>query len=129
LSELDSSIYSVDGIVNGVEYLNISDVLLLPSYREGFGSIVINAAAMGIPTIAYDCYGLTDSVSYKNGYLVKEGDIKNFTEKMFKISQDLKENKKNVTYNCQKWASKFSSDLYDKEFTNFHKNIAKRIIN
>jgi glycosyltransferase involved in cell wall biosynthesis len=42
--------------------LAISDVLCLPSYREGFGTVVIEAAAMGIPCVGTNVYGLKDSI-------------------------------------------------------------------
>lgn len=38
------------------------DVLCIPSYREGFGSSVIEAAACGVPALASRIYGLTDAV-------------------------------------------------------------------
>jgi glycosyltransferase involved in cell wall biosynthesis len=44
------------------EYLAASDVLVLPSHREGFGTSVIEAAAMQIPAVVSDIYGLRDSV-------------------------------------------------------------------
>jgi len=44
------------------EYMAASDVLCLPSYREGFGNVIIEAAAVGIPTIGSKIYGITDAV-------------------------------------------------------------------
>lgn len=43
-------------------YLSIANVLCLPSYREGFGTVIIEAAAMGIPSVGTKIYGLTDAV-------------------------------------------------------------------
>jgi glycosyltransferase involved in cell wall biosynthesis len=43
-------------------YMALADFLCLPSYREGFGTVVIEAAAMGIPTVGTRIYGLTDAV-------------------------------------------------------------------
>lgn len=52
-------------------FMAIADLLLLPSYREGFGTVVIEAAAMGVPTIGSDIYGLSDAiVNGKTGMLV-----------------------------------------------------------
>lgn len=44
------------------KYLAIADIFCLPSYREGFGTVVIEAAAMGIPTVGTNIYGITDAV-------------------------------------------------------------------
>ena len=43
-------------------YMAVADFLCLPSYREGFGTVVIEAAAMGLPTVGTRIYGLTDAV-------------------------------------------------------------------
>lgn len=43
-------------------YMRAADVLCLPSYREGFGSVIIEAAAVGLPAIASRIYGVTDAV-------------------------------------------------------------------
>ena len=42
--------------------LNIADVLVLPSYREGSSVVVLQAAAMKIPSIASDIYGVKNMV-------------------------------------------------------------------
>ena len=56
-------------------YMAIADVLCLPSYREGFGTVVIEAAAMGVPTVGTNIYGLSDAVEQgKTGLLVAPQD-------------------------------------------------------
>ena len=44
------------------QYIMASDILCLPSYREGFGSIIIDAASVGIPAIGSRIYGITDAI-------------------------------------------------------------------
>ncbi|MEN6509478.1 MAG: glycosyltransferase family 4 protein [Smithella sp.] len=44
------------------QYYAVADIFCLPSYREGFGTVVIEAAAMGLPTVGTAIYGLTDAV-------------------------------------------------------------------
>ncbi|MBU4411639.1 MAG: glycosyltransferase family 4 protein [Proteobacteria bacterium] len=56
-------------------YMAIADILCLPSYREGFGTVVIEAAAMGVPTVGTDIYGLSDAVvNGETGILVPPRD-------------------------------------------------------
>ena len=43
-------------------YMAAADVFCLPSYREGFGSVIIEAAAVGLPAIASRIYGVTDAI-------------------------------------------------------------------
>jgi glycosyltransferase involved in cell wall biosynthesis len=44
------------------DFMAASDILCLPSYREGFGTVVIEAAAAGLPTVASRIYGVVDAV-------------------------------------------------------------------
>lgn len=46
-----------------VPYFALADIHLFLSHREGFGNVAIEAAAMGIPTIAFDVVGIRDSVA------------------------------------------------------------------
>lgn len=54
-----------------------ADALVLPSYREGFGTVIIEAAACKTPTIAYRIDGVIDAIDDGlSGTLVKKGDFK-----------------------------------------------------
>ena len=54
------------------EYLAAADVLCLPSYREGFGNVVIEAAAVGIPAIGSRIYGVVDAIAENESGLLFE---------------------------------------------------------
>ncbi|MDA8109614.1 MAG: glycosyltransferase family 4 protein [Betaproteobacteria bacterium] len=43
-------------------YLASADLICLPSYREGFGNVVIEAAAMGLPAVGTRIPGLRDAI-------------------------------------------------------------------
>lgn len=58
------------------DYMAAADVFCLPSYREGFGTVVIEAAAAGIPAIATRIYGVVDAVEEgRTGLLFPPRDI------------------------------------------------------
>jgi len=44
------------------DYVAAMDLFCMPSYREGFGSVVVEAGAMGIPVVATAIPGLVDAV-------------------------------------------------------------------
>ncbi len=78
-----------DTVFNHEEYLLASDVLCLPSYREGFGSVVIDAAALGVPCVGSRIAGLVDSVAEgKTGLLHPAGDIRQLAELLKSLDQD-----------------------------------------
>jgi len=76
------------------EVLQALDVFCLPSYREGFGTSVLEASCMGIPVICSDTYGLMDAmIDGVTGlrHKVKDaGDLHNQMLKMA-ISKELRE--------------------------------------
>ena len=57
-------------------YMAASDIFCLPSYREGFGNAIIEAAACGLPSVASRIYGITDAIlENETGLLHKVGDV------------------------------------------------------
>jgi glycosyltransferase involved in cell wall biosynthesis len=58
------------------DFMTAADVFCLPSYREGFGMVIVEAAAAGIPAVASRIYGITDAVDEDvTGLLHPPGDI------------------------------------------------------
>ena len=70
-------------------YMAAADVLCLPSYREGFGSVILEAAACGIPSIASRIFGITDViVGGETGLLHKVGDVQEITQLLDELADD-----------------------------------------
>ena len=66
-----------------------ADVLCLPSYREGFGSVVIEAAACGVPAVASRIYGVVDAVDDGvTGLLHQPHDVAGLTEVLRRLTAD-----------------------------------------
>jgi glycosyltransferase involved in cell wall biosynthesis len=71
------------------DYLRLSDVAVLPSFREGFGSSLIEAAAMGLPAVASRIYGIDCAVvDGKTGYLFEAGNAKEMADAMLRLVED-----------------------------------------
>ena len=63
-----------------------SDFLCLPSRREGFGMVIIEAAAMGVPSIGYNIYGISDAIEDGvSGILVEKNNIEKLSEAIAKF--------------------------------------------
>ncbi|MCW5649309.1 MAG: glycosyltransferase family 4 protein [Ramlibacter sp.] len=70
-------------------YMTMADVFCLPSYREGFGSTLIEAAAVGLPSLASRIYGITDAVvDDVTGLLHAPGDVNALSGLMLRILDD-----------------------------------------
>jgi glycosyltransferase involved in cell wall biosynthesis len=70
-------------------YMAIADFLCLPSYREGFSMAVIEAAAVGIPTIGSNIPGIADTIENgKTGLLVEVRDVNSLQNAMLHLASD-----------------------------------------
>ena len=61
----------------------------LPSYREGFGTVIIEAAASGIPAVASRIYGVTDAIEDGvTGLLFEPHDVEALAGCMRRLASD-----------------------------------------
>ena len=81
------------------------------SQGEGWGLCVLEAAALGVPTVAYDVDGLRDAVrDGETGWLVRAGQrIEDVTERAVKELSD-PVRRAEMAAACRDWASRFDWD-------------------
>ncbi|WP_347454484.1 glycosyltransferase family 4 protein [Acinetobacter thermotolerans] len=95
---------------------HIFPVKHIPEDPEGFGMVAIEAAAHGIPTIAFATGGVIDAVQHnKTGYLIPCQDYRDMTNSVSKI---LKNKNLISDQECTRYAEKFA-------WYNFKNNIEK----
>ena len=70
-------------------YLVISDCLVFPSYREGFPNVVMQAGAMGLPSIVTDINGSNEIIiEGLNGTIVPAKNVTALSNAMIRIKED-----------------------------------------
>lgn len=70
-------------------YLRMMDILVLPSKREGFPNVVLEAASMEVPAVVSDATGCVDSVvADETGVIVPVGDASRFADAITRLVED-----------------------------------------
>jgi hypothetical protein len=89
LAKTPAQLTFVDYTTSPEAYMAAADIFVLPSYREGFGATVIEAAACGVPSIGTSIYGLTDAiVNGETGTLVAVRDSAALANALIELSGD-----------------------------------------
>lgn len=103
-------------------YLSIMDVFVLPAWWEGFGNVLVQAAAMGLPVISTTGTGTRDAVSKDyNGLLISPKSISELFEAMRLLLHD-KELRKKLGANGIEWAKNFDSQIIWNGMEELYKN-------
>jgi len=71
------------------EYLK-SSIMVLPSRSEGFGMVLIEAMACGLPCVAFDCpHGPADIITHEvDGLVVPNGNETELAKALFQLMED-----------------------------------------
>jgi glycosyltransferase involved in cell wall biosynthesis len=72
------------------EYYSYSTCFVFPSLLEGYGMVILEAMAYGLPVISFDNSAMPFTVKDgKNGILVKNKNIEELAESLYKIITDV----------------------------------------
>ena len=90
-------------------YLSLMDVFVFPAWGEGFGNVLVQAAAMGVPVISTKATGCRDAVSDGfNGMLLEPRNVNAVKEAMTLLYNDQGLREK-YGRNGIEWAKNFDS--------------------
>ena len=83
---LNSSLVDVES-----EYLR-SSILVQPSRTEGFGLVLVEAMACGLPVVAFDCENGPRSLieDGEDGFLIPPCDVESFADRLMQLMDDEK---------------------------------------
>jgi glycosyltransferase involved in cell wall biosynthesis len=110
-------------------YLIYSDVLVLPSYREGFPNVLLQAGAMKKISISSDISGSNEIIlDGVNGFLFKPKNIPDLRRKInFVKNLDFKTKEKMSSNALTNIQSKFDEKLFRAELINFYNSVLKKV--
>jgi glycosyltransferase involved in cell wall biosynthesis len=87
--EQGGSIVWPGAVSDTADYYHLIDLLVLPTYREGFPTVCLEAAAAGVPVIATTATGARDAVIHGvTGLLVEPGDAGGLATAMAELLDD-----------------------------------------
>ena len=110
----------------GKEYAQSSLIVMTSNY-EGFGMVLVEAMACGVPAIAFDCKcGPKDIINNnENGILVHNGDIQGLADAMMRLMED--ENlRKRMSEEAKKVVDTYSEETVMKQWTKLFESLIKK---
>lgn len=87
--EKNERIIKTGNVPDPQRYLAAMDIFAFPSYREGFGSAVIEAEAMGVPVVISDIPGPTDGIiENETGLIVEKANMQSLLQGIETLIKD-----------------------------------------
>lgn len=106
------------------QFVAAADVLCLPSYREGFGSVIIEAAACGVPAVSTRIYGVIDAiVENETGLLYSAGSVEELANKLLKLLLDGQLRETLGAAGRERALAEFSQDRITRELAEFYERV------
>jgi glycosyltransferase involved in cell wall biosynthesis len=110
--ECHRRIHCTGYVVDTAPWYRAMDMLVLPTWREGFPNVVLEAAATGIPVITTECTGSRDSVVPEvTGLLIPPGYSEAIVESVIKLLHD-PARRRRMGQAARAWVTEHFSDAH-----------------
>ncbi len=107
------------------EYYKSADVCIFPSRHEGFGIVVLEAMASGIPVIASDIPSFREIISNRvNGLLFKSEDANALSMEVIALYRDSRL-KEELTRNAYEKVTSYSWEKIAEKYISLYKNLCE----
>ncbi|MGG0642764.1 N-acetyl-alpha-D-glucosaminyl L-malate synthase BshA [Sporosarcina gallistercoris] len=109
------------------ELLSFSDVMVLPSEKEAFGLVLLEAFACGVPAVGTNAGGIPEVIEEGiNGYIVPIGDPDAIAERTLRILSDSTLHPKMKEQAMETVKGKFSSDIIVAQYEKLYYDLQKK---
>jgi glycosyltransferase involved in cell wall biosynthesis len=118
------NIYFVGRQYNVHEFTKASDYFLFCSRQEGFGTVMIEAMACGLPTIAMNIQGVTEDIVTDNriGVINYSHDPAEFAQQALSLIKDVKQ--ENIQAAVKTLSEKFSISNIAKSYIHLYRQLS-----
>lgn len=127
LLKINNNVTFFEPVKNINDKYREASILAMTSRTEGFGMVLIEAMAMGLPSIAYDCPCGPRAIiqNNENGFLVENGNLDSFVQKLQLLIED--ENLRfQMGNNAQESAKKYDIDSIMRQWKSLFEELAKK---
>lgn len=109
---------------NMAEILSISDLLILPSEKESFGLVLLEAMACGVPVVATKVGGIPEVVVHnETGFLAKVGDIDKMANYSLQLLQNSELHRQFSQFGQERVKAQFNSTKIVNEYEEIYKQL------
>lgn len=128
LAQKKDNIIFVGPVKSTSNYYAAFDFAILPSYQEGFGMTVLEAAGIGTPSIITDIKGPTELIKDGvNGFICQPQSVESLQSVMQKACEISDQTLKELSENAYSIASRdFDSKIYKQHFLNNREELLRK---
>ena len=119
----NTSIKRVDFTDQPEKYFSVCNLFCLPSYREGFGTVILEAAAFSKASLGSDIYGIRDAILHQDtGLLFNPKSVDDLKEKISFVVNNPVEWKSYGENAYKRLLNHFDYKLMSKNYADFYRS-------